>query len=273
MVDVVVVALGRPETARSLLDAADCLAKLLSGANIIALAIETPPPANPLMAEALIAEVGDIATAQEQDRQRIAALRVTFDAWASEDRPDDVTAQWSIAAGPSNVAIEQRGRRADLIVIPRPMEDDDEPTRQSFRAALLHTDRPILVVPPGPSAPFGRSVAIAWRDDSRTAKAVIPALRFMARAEQVHLLAGLRRAAISPSVPAIFRDHGIRADLHVLPIDERPLGRTLLEKLHEVGADMFVMGAYAHSRLQEMMFGGVTRYLLEHADVPVLMRH
>jgi nucleotide-binding universal stress UspA family protein len=36
---------------------------------------------------------------------------------------------------------------------------------------------------------------------------------------------------------------------------------------------MLVMGAYAHNPLREMVFGGVTRYVLDHADVPVLMRH
>ena len=153
------------------------------------------------------------------------------------------------------------------------MEDDDEPTQHGFQAALFRTERPILVVPAGPSAPFGRCVAIAWREDSRTVKAVIPALRFLAGAEQVHLLAGVRNGATSPSVPAVFQDHGIAARLHVLRIDAAPFGRTLLEKLHELGADMLVMGAYAHSPLREMIFGGVTQYMIEHADVPVLMRH
>jgi nucleotide-binding universal stress UspA family protein len=36
---------------------------------------------------------------------------------------------------------------------------------------------------------------------------------------------------------------------------------------------MLVMGAYAHSPLREVIFGGVTRYMLDHADLPVLMRH
>jgi nucleotide-binding universal stress UspA family protein len=36
---------------------------------------------------------------------------------------------------------------------------------------------------------------------------------------------------------------------------------------------MVVMGAYMHSPLREFLFGGVTRYMLTHADIPVLMRH
>jgi nucleotide-binding universal stress UspA family protein len=35
-----------------------------------------------------------------------------------------------------------------------------------------------------------------------------------------------------------------------------------------------VMGAYSHNRLREMLLGGVTRYILQHASSrPVLMAH
>ena len=33
------------------------------------------------------------------------------------------------------------------------------------------------------------------------------------------------------------------------------------------------MGAYGHSRLREVVLGGVTRTLLEEMTVPVLMSH
>jgi len=39
------------------------------------------------------------------------------------------------------------------------------------------------------------------------------------------------------------------------------------------GCDMIVMGAYAHSRWQEVVSGGVTRTVLESMTVPVLMSH
>ena len=33
------------------------------------------------------------------------------------------------------------------------------------------------------------------------------------------------------------------------------------------------MGGYGHSRLREMMLGGMTRYVLHHASLPVLFAH
>jgi nucleotide-binding universal stress UspA family protein len=273
MADVILAMLGRRETARHVLDAAHGLAMLIGRAGVVAVTVRVPPSGHPLAAEALMAEVGDDATARERDRERAASLKTIFEAWADDARQAGIAAQWTEAAGAANVAVEQRGRRADFIVAAQPTDDDDMPTRRGFQAALLHTERPVLVVPAAGSAQFGRRVAIAWRDDGRAVKAVIPALRLLAGAEQIHVLAGVRGGAALPGVPAVFADHGIAAHLHILPIGEAPFGRTLLGRLHELGADMLVMGAYAHTRLREMIFGGLTRYILEHADIPVLMRH
>ena len=52
-----------------------------------------------------------------------------------------------------------------------------------------------------------------------------------------------------------------------------PVGAQLLKLAHELGADLLVMGAYAHGEWREALLGGVTRYVLDHAGLPVLMRH
>lgn len=206
-----------------MLDAAQCMAACVGHAGVVVLAVAAAPPVNPLAADALMAEVGDVAASREQDRKRIASLKANCDAWASDARQAGIEVQWSEVEGAANIVIEQRGRRADFVVVARPMGDDDEPTRHGFQAALLRTERPILVVPPGPSAPFGRCVAIAWRDDGRTVKAVIPALRLLEGAGQVHLLTGVRAGTAPLSVPEVFQDHGIAAHLHVLSIGDAPL--------------------------------------------------
>ncbi len=47
----------------------------------------------------------------------------------------------------------------------------------------------------------------------------------------------------------------------------------LLDAASDIGADMMVLGAYGHSRFREVVLGGVTRSLLHHMTVPVLMSH
>jgi nucleotide-binding universal stress UspA family protein len=53
----------------------------------------------------------------------------------------------------------------------------------------------------------------------------------------------------------------------------RPPVEALLAAAHAVNADMLVMGGYGHSRTREIIFGGFTRRILSHADLPVLMAH
>src|SRR6516164_4544010 len=102
---------------------------------------------------------------------------------------------------------------------------------------------------------------------------VLPALRWLAGADQVHVLIGVRDRSPRPTIPPVLGEHEISAELHVLPIGSEPFGQTLLNAAHRCSADMLVMGAYAHSPLRELILGGVTRYMLDHAGLPVLMRH
>jgi nucleotide-binding universal stress UspA family protein len=269
MPDVVLVALRRPETAAILLQAAQRIATLMGEARLSVLAVREPIQISALAAEALIEEADSVLRARQQEQARIAALRAVFDAWVNDAAAD---ARWSDAEGGAPAIVGERGSRADLIVVGRPLEDD-RLARQAFSAALFGTNRPVLLVPPGSSAGFGHRVAIAWRDEKQAVKAVLPALRCLAGAEQVHVLAGVRHGQPDPGMPRVLLEHGIAAQLHVLPIGSEPFGRTLLDAVHRLPADLLVMGAYAHSPLRELILGGVTQYMLDHADLPVLMRH
>jgi nucleotide-binding universal stress UspA family protein len=244
---------------------------LTDGGRVNALVIRTPPGYATLTAEASLS--GGLEALVAEEDQRVAKLKASFDNWVAGVGDALFTARWSSVEGLADPILHKEGRRADFVVVARPAIDDEEPTRRAFRAALFKTERPALVVPPSWVAAFGKRVAIAWRDDMRAAKAVLPALRCLGRAEHVHVLAGVRQGAVQPAMPQILLDHAIQAELHVLPIGRGAFGQALLEKAHELGADMLVMGAYAHSPLREALLGGVTRHMLAHADLPLLMRH
>jgi nucleotide-binding universal stress UspA family protein len=87
------------------------------------------------------------------------------------------------------------------------------------------------------------------------------------------VLVGVRDAEAQPKLPPILAEHGIAAELHLLKAGGAPLGAALLRKARELGADMLVMGAYQHTPLREFLLGGVTRHMLNHAHLPVLLRH
>jgi nucleotide-binding universal stress UspA family protein len=269
MADVILVVLRRPEMAETLMRGAQRMAILMGGARLNVLAIREPIEISALAAEALIEEAGSIVRARQQEQRRIIALRSAFDSWLETSVVD---ACWAEATGNGLAILGERGSRADLIVAGQPLEDD-RLARQAFSAALFGTDRPVLLVPPNSAVTFGRCVAIAWRDEKRAISAVLPALRWLAGAEQVHVLVGVRDRSRGLSIPPVLLEHEIPAELHVLPIGSEPFGQTLLDAAHRLSADMLVMGAYAHSPLRELILGGVTRYILDHANLPVLMRH
>ena len=64
-----------------------------------------------------------------------------------------------------------------------------------------------------------------------------------------------------------------KTSVQCLKQEERPAVDTLLAAAGAANADMLVMGGYGHSRVREVMFGGFTRRVLSHADLPVLMAH
>ena len=57
------------------------------------------------------------------------------------------------------------------------------------------------------------------------------------------------------------------------PDPRRELGFQFTEQAKAFDADLLVMGTYSHSPFRESLTGGVTNYLLSHAELPLLMTH
>jgi nucleotide-binding universal stress UspA family protein len=273
MSNVILVVVDHPDLASALLAAAGRLAELAGPARINVLAIRVPPIETVMPTEEILSENAELRIRAEEQK-RVDSLKSLFDAWAGAVQSPTVSPCWHDVEGRANVIAGEWGRRSDMIVVSRTRPQSPQIERQTIQAAVFDTDRPVLVVPPDlPSAAFGKRVAIAWRDDPRTLKAVLVALRCLGGAEHIAVLAGIRDGAPPAQLPKVLEEHGMHADLHVLPIGPGPFGQALLDKVDAVGADLLVMGAYAHSPLQEFVLGGVTRYMLTHAGLPVLMRH
>ena len=69
--------------------------------------------------------------------------------------------------------------------------------------------------------------------------------------------------------------HGLRAKTQVIRHELATLSvaDALLAQVARLDADLLIMGAYGHSRLREMILGGVTRDILRNMNIPVLMAH
>jgi nucleotide-binding universal stress UspA family protein len=261
---VVAVVLNHREQTAGLLEAGAFLLRVDSGGRLHALAIRVPPVATILPSEEVLTARREITLREEQQRWA-ADLKVAVEEWSTHGiRPD-----WIDVEGDGAAIVAQHGQRADAIVIGRPAAHETVWVHQRLHAALFDTDRPVLVVPPIFTGRLGEVVAIAWQDDPSATKAVLAGMPILTRARSVHVL----RAEGPATMPPVLTEHEIAAEFHSVPHGEGSTGERLLAAAHAVGADLLVMGAFAHAPWRELLFGGVTHTLLSAADLPLLMMH
>jgi nucleotide-binding universal stress UspA family protein len=122
-------------------------------------------------------------------------------------------------------------------------------------------------------------VVIAWKTGRESARAVFDALPLLAGAETVDILEIKERGnsgdALAPdtTIAASLARHGIKTTVCTSVAGDIGTGDEILSRVADAGADLLVMGAYGHSRMREMIFGGATRHLVRHMTVPTLFSH
>jgi nucleotide-binding universal stress UspA family protein len=175
-------------------------------------------------------------------------------------------------------------RYADLLVIGQ--RDPEESTAgvpaSLVERSVLGVGRPVLVLPYYVSAypNLGRNVLVAWNGTRESVRAVGDALPLLCRAQNVVIM------AVNPEVSrqghgeipgmdlALYlARHGVKAEARPSVAPAIGVGDELLARASDMDADLLVMGAYGHSRVQELVMGGVTQTMMRHMTVPVLMSH
>ena len=195
-----------------------------------------------------------------------------------------VTGQWIDYPDSSDEAISRYARYADLVVAGQ--DDPDDP--ESFIAdhfpetLVMSAGRPVLFIPyTGVFPTLGANVMVAWNGSRESARAVHDSMPLLQRAERVTVVR-LNESQVEPGVNRIpgadiallLARHGVKAEIAAIDgVDDIPMGDMLISRASDLGADLIVMGAYGHSRWQELVMGGATRTMLQSMPVPVLMSH
>lgn len=176
---------------------------------------------------------------------------VPFDVIQFEQRPLDAMAS---AARLADIAIVSRscGFAGDLALAVR-------------CPVLALPDKAALKVPV-------RTACIAWDGGDEAALALRYVAPMLAGSGQVHVLTVGAPGNGFPSTDALryLSRHGIKAELHELE-RSNSIEETLAGAAMSLGAELFAMGAYSHSRVRELLFGGVTRYFLDEPLAPPLL--
>ena len=145
---------------------------------------------------------------------------------------------------------------------------------------VLKARAPVLVVP-GDARAFdiGAPVLVAWNGSSEAAHALRAAVPLLACSAKVTLASiaevnDKQRFDFPPIEGAQYLSrHGIDCEIVEIPRGEAKIADTLFSAAQMRGCGLMVMGAYGHSRLAELLFGGVTRRVLSDPQVPILLAH
>ncbi len=247
-----------------------------------------PADAVPVVGEGMSSAVIDqLITAAEQEARRcrdvarrhfeVAVSALGVPVHDTPPGPGSATAAWEERVGREERLVRKRCALADLVVLSHePGDEENLQLTLTFEATLMHGGRPLLLAPAATPRDVGAVAAIAWDGGPQCARAVTSALPFLHLAEVTHVLTAMS-AHQDPAMAGALVDylawHGIESQAHRIEPGNGSVGEALLETASAFGTDLLVMGGYSHSRMREMILGGVTRYVLANAGLPVLMAH
>jgi nucleotide-binding universal stress UspA family protein len=223
-------------------------------------------------------------SAEEQDIQqlrdiyegkpevRVARIKAVLDAFISSES-DVPPIQWKNDEGDicSNIVLE--ACRADLFVIGRPIHLD---AADALHSALFDVRRLVLVAPRDASdlgRTIGRHFVVGWKAGDPVKHSVEAAAPWLRHADKVSVLCVAKQGAepYEASAHAFFDKLGIAAQIIGLQRNDKSVGRQLLAEASQLGGDCLLIGAFKHSALWDAALGGVTRDVLAHANIPILL--
>ncbi|HZH51862.1 MAG TPA: universal stress protein [Microvirga sp.] len=157
---------------------------------------------------------------------------------------------------------------ADLLAVDRGL----------IEQSLFNSGRPVIVVPRGTASFQAERILVAWDGSAKAARALNDALPFLQNAKSVEIVCVTGEKDLSKAVPGAeiaphLARHGIAATLLDLVAQDGDAAATLRNHATLTKADMIVMGAYAHSRLRQMILGGVTQSLLKEPPAPLFLSY
>lgn len=178
---------------------------------------------------------------------------------------------------PAHLALEARLR--DLSIVP--VKPHDGQSEKIVERLIFESGRPILICPEEFASELEVAfddVVIAWDHTAPAARAVADALPLLQAAATVRVVTATdeRTAAQRESGAALLRHlatHGIKASFETVKIGGSSVGKVLGAYVRTNAIDLLVMGAYRHSRLTELMWGGVTKTVIGRPPCWVMMSH
>lgn len=190
---------------------------------------------------------------------------------ANEDAPWS----WTDVTDTISGALREAATLADLIVLNRKLDEHHHPDMRHIVADIvMRARKPVVAVPESASGMVLRRALIAWDGQSSCAETVRACTPLLALAEQVEIFMvrdGSERTEPTEAAEYLSR-HGIHAEVRTEPDGRTPTDQLIADEAARWAADYVLMGAFGRGRLMEVL-GGVTRRMLAHSRVPLVLGH
>jgi len=245
------------------------------GAHIAALSCEmrVEVPGH-FISGAVVGLPGIIAGEAARSRQNAQALIAAFESDAAKAAVSWEAIRPTCTPAERAELLVEYARLRDLTIMPA---SDD---RRYAEAVIFGSGRPVLILPQTPrSGTFALGiVVVAWDFSRAAARAVADAIPLLERAAKVRVVSVLNekhldRKHSAEELSKNLSRHGIDVMLDRVDAKGMAIGAVLEDYVASQAADLLVMGAYGHSRLQEFVLGGATRSLLSKPPLPILFSH
>lgn len=144
---------------------------------------------------------------------------------------------------------------------------------ESFQQMVADEQRPVLIARAGLQT--DGCVMVAWDGGKEASRAARLALPLLEKAGRVVIVSAPKAGArqFEPArLQAYYAQRGVKAEIETLTGDG-DVGHRLLEAATGAGASILVAGAFGHPRLQEFIFGGTTRTLLNSDGPSLFLSH
>jgi nucleotide-binding universal stress UspA family protein len=268
--------LDTPQNARPITDYGIALAERFS-AHLIGVHAETLA-AVPLIAPMEIPDPSAVQILQDAAQKETAEVERIFRQQSSRE---GLSIEWRScmsSAGYGSHSVMDTARSVDLIVASQsdPAHADHRADLETF---LFDSGRPMLLVPYTMKVPQPvKRVMIAWNGSREAARATFDSMPFLKAADSVEVFCvdpGDRNSQTSETagaeIAATLARHGINVTLTTREAHGVTTAVAIENRLSEGSVDLLVMGGYGHSRWWEMLFGGVTRSLLDSMTALTLL--
>lgn len=255
------------------LDAAELAASALAGASIEALEVVVDP-------EHMVAASEEVSLQRLREMregppvERARAVRAAFDAWMGQRDPKAAPVVWrSVTGAETESVIGEAAPDVALLTLPH---DGNMDASDALHAAIFSTGRPLLLVPPawraGARTGFPH-VAVGLIDDDTMRRAIVAAEPWLRAAARISAISVEGKSNVSADPASMWPLASIVPEFRMVPPTDEPTASRLVREADRLGADLLVAGAYGHMELMEWLFGGVTRELLQVADLPLFLAH